>query len=115
MNPARSLAPCIVNHSFDSNHWIYWVGPTAGACLAALIYKLVKALEYETANDEDQSYDPLPQAMRQASVIVPMTSIAEQSRNPKTAEVKAVPAPRLASPVPPPAQGGDLLPECYAD
>ncbi|KAH8654143.1 aquaporin-like protein, partial [Tricladium varicosporioides] len=53
VNPARSLAPCIVNRSFTSYHWIYWVGPIAGTCLAVILYKLVKALEYETAHGEE--------------------------------------------------------------
>ncbi|QSZ33994.1 hypothetical protein DSL72_005574 [Monilinia vaccinii-corymbosi] len=49
MNPARSLGPAVVTMSFPSYHWIYWVGPIAGAGLASIIYKLIKALEYETA------------------------------------------------------------------
>ncbi|KAM3074812.1 Aquaporin-5 [Clarireedia jacksonii] len=49
MNPARSLGPAIINRDFPGYHWIYWVGPISGAILAALIYKLIKALEYETA------------------------------------------------------------------
>ncbi|PVH77953.1 aquaporin-like protein, partial [Cadophora sp. DSE1049] len=50
LNPVRSLAPCIVNNSFTSYHWIYWVGPITGVILAVIIYKLVKALEYESVN-----------------------------------------------------------------
>ena len=37
-------------HDFNSYHWIYWAGPLAGSLLAAAIYKLIKSLEYETAN-----------------------------------------------------------------
>ncbi|TQS36101.1 hypothetical protein Golomagni_03457 [Golovinomyces magnicellulatus] len=51
LNPARSLAPCVVNKAFDSYHWIYWVGPICGVFLAVLFYNLVKALEYETAQE----------------------------------------------------------------
>ena len=29
---------------------MYWVGPFLGSILAVLIYRLVKILEYETAN-----------------------------------------------------------------
>lgn len=50
LNPARSFGPCVAIHSFPREHWIYWVGPILGACLAVGFYRLVKALEYETAN-----------------------------------------------------------------
>ena len=36
--------------TFDSYHWIYWVGPALGAVVAVLFYRLVKILEYENAN-----------------------------------------------------------------
>jgi methyl coenzyme M reductase beta subunit len=29
---------------------VYWVGPLLGSLLAAVFYRLVKILEYETAN-----------------------------------------------------------------
>lgn len=47
LNPARSLGPAVITRSFASDHWIYWVGPLAGANLAVLLYSLMKALEYE--------------------------------------------------------------------
>lgn len=50
LNPARSFGPAVVLQSFDSYHWIYWIGPLLGAILAVLFYRLIKALEYETAN-----------------------------------------------------------------
>jgi len=53
VNPARSFGPCVVTHSFNSYHWIYWVGPVLGALLASAFYLFVKALEYETVNMED--------------------------------------------------------------
>ncbi|KAM8975282.1 aquaporin-5-like [Pelodytes ibericus] len=37
MNPARSFAPAVVVKIFR-NHWVFWVGPILGACLASLIY-----------------------------------------------------------------------------
>lgn len=40
----------MVLHTFDGYHWIYWVGPALGALLAVGLYRLIKALEYETAN-----------------------------------------------------------------
>ncbi|GAA5986346.1 hypothetical protein JCM10908_003713 [Rhodotorula pacifica] len=48
LNPARSLGPAIVSHSFPPYFWIYMVGPSLGAVLAAAFYKLLKWLEYET-------------------------------------------------------------------
>jgi len=56
MNPARSFGPSVVTHHFDNYHWIYWVGPFLGAILATGFYKLLKVLEYETANP-DQDID----------------------------------------------------------
>uniref|UniRef100_A0A1Y9HB11 Aquaporin n=1 Tax=Anopheles farauti TaxID=69004 RepID=A0A1Y9HB11_9DIPT len=38
MNPARTLAPAIWNHSYDGL-WIYFAGPTVGAILTATIYR----------------------------------------------------------------------------
>src|SRR3972149_2300704 len=40
MNPARSFGPALVANEWD-DHWVYWVGPLAGAGLAALIYYFV--------------------------------------------------------------------------
>ena len=37
MNPARSFGPALVGQVW-SGHWIYWVGPSAGAAVASLVY-----------------------------------------------------------------------------
>jgi aquaporin related protein len=50
LNPARSFGPDVVLGSFDGYHWIYWLGPLLGALLAVIFYRLIKILEYETAN-----------------------------------------------------------------
>lgn len=55
LNPARSFGPAVVLRSFDSYHWIYWIGPLLGAILAVVFYRLIKALEYETANPDAES------------------------------------------------------------
>lgn len=48
MNPARSLGPALVAGIWD-HHWIYWVGPMAGAALGALIYQWVRVPVSEPA------------------------------------------------------------------
>ncbi|KAH7327010.1 aquaporin [Rhexocercosporidium sp. MPI-PUGE-AT-0058] len=50
INPARSFGPDVVLGDFKGNHWIYYIGPLLGAFLAAVIYKVLKFLEYTTAN-----------------------------------------------------------------
>ena len=37
MNPARSFGPALVYGLFD-HHLLYWIGPVAGGCCAALLY-----------------------------------------------------------------------------
>lgn len=65
LNPARSFGPCVVVHTFEDYHWIYWIGPILGSLLASGFYKFIKMLEYETANlgqdfdeNEKQLFDP---------------------------------------------------------
>jgi aquaporin NIP len=41
MNPARSLGPALVAGSWGS-HWIYWLGPIAGALLGAGAYEMLR-------------------------------------------------------------------------
>ena len=50
INPCRSFGPAVVTKTFPGYHWIYWLGPVLGSLLAAAIYKIMKILEYETAN-----------------------------------------------------------------
>jgi MIP family channel proteins len=39
-NPARHFGPALISGNMD-NFWIYWIGPAAGAALAALVYNLI--------------------------------------------------------------------------
>jgi len=57
LNPARSLAPGVITHSFETTQWIYWIAPLCGSFLAVFLYKLIKALEYETINLEPENPD----------------------------------------------------------
>ena len=40
LNPARHFGPALISGAFDSL-WIYWVGPVAGATVAAVVYNLI--------------------------------------------------------------------------
>src|SRR5688572_13593032 len=40
MNPARSFGPALVVGNF-AWHWLYWLAPIAGACVAAILYEKV--------------------------------------------------------------------------
>ncbi|CAM0145916.1 unnamed protein product [Urochloa decumbens] len=40
MNPAASFGPAVVSGVWD-NHWVYWLGPFAGAAIAALVYDIL--------------------------------------------------------------------------
>jgi len=41
MNPARSFGPAVATGTWDS-HWVYWVGPVAGALLAVGAYEILR-------------------------------------------------------------------------
>lgn len=76
LNPARTLGPCVILHSFEHYHWIYWVGPILGSLLASALYKFMKMLEYETANPgqdfdghEKEHFDPEKHAVRPPPVV----------------------------------------------
>ncbi|KAK7335755.1 hypothetical protein VNO80_27775 [Phaseolus coccineus] len=40
MNPAVSFGPAVVSWTW-ANHWVYWVGPFAGAAIAAVVYEIL--------------------------------------------------------------------------
>lgn len=39
LNPARSFGPALVS-GFWADHWVYWLGPIAGALMASAIYAI---------------------------------------------------------------------------
>ncbi|KAG4443352.1 hypothetical protein IFR05_001141 [Cadophora sp. M221] len=50
MNPARSLGPATINHSFPGYFWIYWVGPGLGSLFACAFYEILCFLHWKEAN-----------------------------------------------------------------
>jgi glycerol uptake facilitator-like aquaporin len=44
--PARSLGPALAGTGYLSKAWIYWLGPIAGAVIAALLW--LHFLEHRT-------------------------------------------------------------------
>lgn len=40
LNPARSFGPAVLSDTWD-DHWIYWVAPTAGFVLGAVIFEML--------------------------------------------------------------------------
>jgi MIP family channel proteins len=59
MNPCRSFGPTLIGSlakdggALWAHHWIYWVGPIIGACVAALVYNYVL-----WPSDRERGIDP---------------------------------------------------------
>jgi len=57
MNPARSFGVSVVTGVWE-HHWIYWVGPSAGGLVAALVYEYLLAApqvgDYTPVNIEEK-------------------------------------------------------------
>jgi aquaporin related protein len=49
-NPARSFGCAVASRQFPGYHWIYWLGPGMGACLAYGLFFFVKFIHYEEVN-----------------------------------------------------------------
>jgi aquaporin related protein len=50
LNPARSLGPAVISHSFPGYFWIYWLGPLLGSLLACVFYVMLKYLRWKECN-----------------------------------------------------------------
>jgi len=81
LNPARSFGPQVIT-GFQRYDWIYWLGPCLGALLATGFYRLMKFLEYETANPgqdfddhETALFKPPVQAATAADVRRPIVGV----------------------------------------
>jgi len=87
LNPARSFGPDVVNGTFDGYHWIYWLGPAMGSIIAVLFYRLIKKLEYETANpgqdfddQENEIFNPSPDPVSAEEVRRPNVAVEYPSQ-----------------------------------
>ncbi|KAL8697191.1 MAG: hypothetical protein Q9224_002434 [Gallowayella concinna] len=102
LNPARTFGPCI-----------YWLGPILGALLAAGFYKLIKTLDFETANPgqdfddrERDFFDPSKDTTRPIVNLAPDGSaFINEGDNGLDSDLPDVdnPGPELEHP-PPPAE-----------
>lgn len=60
MNPARSLGPALFSHGPALAHyWIYAVGPTIGAVIAARLYEAMRGGEQHAQGAPNDLYDAL--------------------------------------------------------
>lgn len=61
MNPARSFGPALVS-GYLNHHWIYWLGPIAGAVLGGCTHEYLrssKPTDYPLEIDRDQSFSKM--------------------------------------------------------
>ncbi|KAH9814425.1 aquaporin-like protein [Melampsora americana] len=56
MNSARAFGPSVIT-GFNSEHWIYWIGPSVGAVLATMIYVFLKSVDYYALTPKQDSDD----------------------------------------------------------
>ena len=97
LNPARSFGPAVVLGSFPGYHWIYWLGPAFGALVAVGFYRLVKTLEYETANPgqdfddrEAENFQFDEENARGADVVRPVASGMSEYRTDSQGGIRPV-------------------------
>ncbi|PLW09708.1 hypothetical protein PCANC_02135 [Puccinia coronata f. sp. avenae] len=54
MNSARAFGPDVIT-GFKTYHWIYWIGPSIGSIVAAMLYLFLKSVDYEALNPKQDS------------------------------------------------------------
>ncbi|KAJ3076361.1 hypothetical protein HDU98_003943 [Podochytrium sp. JEL0797] len=54
INPARTFGASVITGSWDQ-HELFWLAPLAGAGAAGIVYRVFKALDYETVNPGQDS------------------------------------------------------------
>ncbi|ATZ52240.1 Bcaqp8 [Botrytis cinerea B05.10] len=71
INPARAFSPALIQASFPSYHWIYWLGPALGSFLAAGLYLGLKEMKYElVGGDADKEKREEGLTVQQADLII---------------------------------------------
>ncbi|KAF1830961.1 aquaporin-like protein [Decorospora gaudefroyi] len=93
LNPARSFGPSVVTGVWPGIHWIYWLGPLLGAILAVVFYRLMKVLEYETANPgaDFDGRDTYPQATGTAQTHLQTVQTPQTTQTFRTAQTSTSP------------------------
>ncbi|CAE6521950.1 unnamed protein product [Rhizoctonia solani] len=79
MNTARAFGPAVVS-GFDSNHWVYWLGPFIGSLMATLFYSFLKHIKYWRLNPDQDIADP------KRSPPDPLQNVLSGSRNSNDSE-----------------------------
>ncbi|KAM0747493.1 aquaporin-like protein [Meredithblackwellia eburnea MCA 4105] len=83
MNPARSLAPSVVNGHFVGDAWIYYVGQFLGSLLATAIYVALKHLHYhEVVHGIDTDVVKQSQDVTEAPVFTAFAKLQATTSNP---------------------------------
>merc|ERR1712059_145268 len=55
INPARSLGPPLVMGNWDSDQWVFWVGPMIGGVVGGLLYTWVLRQDRKQISVEETS------------------------------------------------------------
>lgn len=104
VNTARSFGPAVVTHFADS-HWIYWLGPTLGALLAAAVYILAKRSKYWTLAPDQDSVDH-----RKSPTVLPLARSPTRSERDGRASEATVTNDPLSRPEKATAPGAGVAP-----
>ena len=53
VNTARAFGSAVASRDFSRSHWLYWVGPSLGAILAAGLHKVMHAVHCRLESPAD--------------------------------------------------------------